>query len=91
MLVPFEKWHGCKNDFIVVWLEPQAKEVFQSLQKRASQICARDGAGVGADGILVLHQDSRNDLQPATMTIINKDGSLAANCCLLYTSDAADE
>jgi diaminopimelate epimerase len=80
MDVAFEKWHGCKNDFIVVWVKPNQDEVFASLKRQAVRLCSRNGEGLGADGILVLHMATHDDLLPPKMTVINSDGSLAKNC-----------
>ena len=81
MKLNFEKWHGCKNDFLVVWLrDTQTEMVLPSLINKAPDFCNRDGSGVGADGILVLHQPNDDLAVPETLTIINSDGSVAANC-----------
>jgi diaminopimelate epimerase len=50
-----------------------------SLQRQAERICCRDGSGIGADGLLVLIYTSQNT-SPEELVVINKDGSLAANC-----------
>ena len=74
MKIDFQKWHGCRNDFIVI--EYDKFEGLANVQKHAQEICQRDGSGIGADGILAIKpQDKYADL-----TIINSDGSLAANC-----------
>lgn len=80
MDVGFEKWHGCKNDFLVVWVKPTEDEIVNVLKRHAVRICSRDGEGIGADGILILHQNTPDDLQPSQMTIINSDASIAKNC-----------
>lgn len=81
MYLDFEKWHGCKNDFVIIWLSDSSGEVvLNSIVKKAPSICARDGSGVGADGILVLHTKLKSDLEPYQLTIINKDASIAKNC-----------
>ena len=81
MILKFEKWHGAKNDFVVVWLTSSDGEiVLDSLKRSAARICDRKGAGIAADGILVLQTKNRSDLLPYGLTIINSDGSLAQNC-----------
>jgi diaminopimelate epimerase len=80
MKLNFEKWHGCRNDFIVVWLLPTANLVFDSLVRQAPALCVRDGSGIGADGIIVLHQNSPQDFFPAKLSVINSDGSLSNTC-----------
>ena len=81
MILSFEKWHGCKNDFIVTWLSDiDGEMVLDSLKRTARRLCDRTGAGIGADGILVLHTKKRGELTPDRLTIINSDGSTAKNC-----------
>lgn len=81
MILTFEKWHGCKNDFIVTWLSDiDGDMVLDSLKRLAPKLCDRTGAGIGADGILVLHTKKRGDLTPDRLSIINSDGSTAKNC-----------
>ena len=81
MFIEFEKWHGAKNDFLVTWiLSPDRDMLIPTLERLASKICARDGSGVAADGILVLIAKSRKEPNPDELVIINSDGSQAANC-----------
>ncbi|MCB9228159.1 MAG: diaminopimelate epimerase [Deltaproteobacteria bacterium] len=81
MQLNFEKWHGCQNDFIITQIQPSQKTMLiPSLQRQAAQLCSRNGDGIGADGILVLSSDSQKRHDETEMTIINRDGSLAANC-----------
>lgn len=80
MKLKFEKWHGCRNDFIVCWLPENDQLTRQALRSQAENICARDGGGVGADGIILLHPQNKDDLFPRRLLIINSDGSLAATC-----------
>lgn len=81
MFIPIEKWHGCKNDFIVTWMISTDKDtVLESLRRLASRICNRDGSGIGSDGILVIETQTRKDVGPVALHIVNADGSLAENC-----------
>jgi diaminopimelate epimerase len=81
MWIDFEKWHGCKNDFIVTWMISTDKDtVLESLRRVAPRLCSRDGGSIGADGILVLEISQRKDTMPKELHIINADGSLAVNC-----------
>jgi diaminopimelate epimerase len=81
MFIDFEKWHGAKNDFVVVWiLSPDKDLLIPTFERLAQKICARDGSGVSADGILILISKSRKDPNPEELVIINSDGSLAKNC-----------
>jgi diaminopimelate epimerase len=80
MRVKFEKWHGCKNDFLVVTL-PKATmhQVVASLCRMAPNLCSKKGGAIGADGILVIAQDV-DPQHTIHLTIVNADGSLASNC-----------
>lgn len=81
MIKSFEKWHGCKNDFIIFWLpENEGDVVLDSIKRQATNLCSKSGNGIGADGILVLHHRLSTDPHPSAMTIINSDGSVASNC-----------
>ena len=81
MKIPFEKWHGCRNDFMVFWLKSsEMGSIDGSLKRRAITLCSKMGDGVGADGILILEVEKANDYLPKSLTIINADGSLAKNC-----------
>lgn len=79
MLLDFEKWHGCRNDFVVVRLDRTDTTTRQSLERQAKRICSRMGDGIAADGILVLERESSRVL-PSRLIIINSDGSLAKTC-----------
>lgn len=81
MFIDFEKWHGAKNDFVVTWiLTPDKDMIVPTLSRLAPKLCARDGSGIAADGILVLVAKSRKEPNPEELIIINSDGSLAKNC-----------
>jgi len=81
MFIPFEKWHGCKNDFLVTWITPNEGDIFLDVLKRkAPFLCSKAGDGIGADGILVLHHGRKDDPYADKLTIINADGSIAKNC-----------
>ncbi len=80
MYIEFEKWHGAKNDFVLTWLAGNDPVIFDSLKRQATAICNRNGSGIGADGILVLHTDHSKQALPKQLSIINSDGSLAATC-----------
>jgi len=80
MFIDFEKWHGTKNDFVIIRLSAADGDlVLDSIKRLAKSICDRN-TGIGADGILVLHSKQRGELTPHSLTIINSDGSLAQNC-----------
>lgn len=79
MFLQFEKWHGCSNDFLVIKTDPANEEMIRNaLVRQAKRICDRH-TGVGADGILLL-AFSHENLTDFQLTIINSDGSIAANC-----------
>lgn len=80
MQLQFEKWHGCRNDFIIVWVNPTQDDVVNSLRRRAVDLCRRDGSAIGADGIIILHRSAHHQLEVAKLTIINSDGSIAQTC-----------
>jgi len=69
-MIPFSKYHGCGNDFIIVTEEAAAGREYSELAK---QICHRQ-LGVGADGLIVVRKD------PLEMIFYNSDGSRAPMC-----------
>lgn len=69
-MIPFAKYHGCGNDFILVTEEAAADRSYPVLAK---QICHRQ-LGIGADGLIIVKQD------PLEMIIYNSDGSRAPMC-----------
>ncbi|MFK7871833.1 MAG: diaminopimelate epimerase [Oligoflexales bacterium] len=81
MKFAFEKWHGCANDFIIFWVSRNDGDmILDVIRRKTSELCARGGGGVAADGVLVLHTESRDDVMPHRLTIFNADGSEAAAC-----------
>lgn len=79
MNIAFEKWHGCQNDFIVIWMNPhQSQYIFDSVVQRAPELCARH-SGIGGDGVIIIHH-SPQDVLPRRVTVINRDGTIAKNC-----------
>jgi diaminopimelate epimerase len=69
--IPFVKFHGLANDFIVV-LSKDAPRAYGDV---ARAICARN-TGVGADGLLIL-TPSKGRKAPARLRFFNADGSEA--------------
>ena len=82
MRISFQKWHGCKNNFIVIFATKNQTYLIPSLQSQAQKLCEKDGSSIGADGILVLEYQESSAFQfaPENLVIINQDGSLAKNC-----------
>ena len=81
MFIEMEKWHGAKNDFLVTWILTTARDMLvPTFERLAPKLCARDGSGVAADGILVLVASSSKSPHPNELVIINSDGSQAKNC-----------
>jgi diaminopimelate epimerase len=69
-LLPFEKWHGLGNDFVVAF---EADGWRLSDGQRAVALCDRH-RGIGADGLLIV------GASPARMTVFNADGSESEMC-----------
>lgn len=66
----FSKYHGCKNDFIVIVDEEVSPQL-------ARDLCDRH-AGIGADGVALVSLGE--GLSPPRMRIINADGSQPEMC-----------
>lgn len=69
-LLPFEKWHGLGNDFVVGF---EADGWLLSDGEKAVALCDRH-RGIGADGLLIVAAS------PARMTVFNADGSASEMC-----------
>ncbi len=71
MLLPFYKYEGLGNDFLIV--EKEALGGVQLSTEQAIALCDRH-RGVGGDGVLVL------DVDTPRMDVINSDGSVPEMC-----------
>ncbi len=71
--VPFYKYHGAGNDFVII---DRSEVPFELNAKQINQICERR-YGVGADGLMFY--DSHNELD-FKMTYFNSDGSESSFC-----------
>ncbi len=72
----FEKWQGCLNDFLLVSATTETLiATMRLLTKNVRQLCARNGSGVGADGVVLVCASEKY-----MVWVINKDGSFARNC-----------
>jgi diaminopimelate epimerase len=69
--IPFAKFHGLGNDFIVV----SSQGLPSSLAELARAICRRN-TGIGADGLLILGR-ARDKKHAARLRFFNADGSEA--------------
>jgi diaminopimelate epimerase len=71
MALPFYKYEGLGNDFLIV--EREALGGAQLSAERAIALCDRH-RGVGGDGVLIL------DVESPRMDVINSDGSVPEMC-----------
>lgn len=74
MKVPFVKYHGAGNDFILI---DDRQLFFPIFQKGLISALCRRSLGIGADGLILLQPSSRADFR---MRIFNSDGSEPAMC-----------
>ncbi len=72
-LIDFTKMHGAGNDFIMI---DDLDRRFEETKTLISSLC-RDHKGIGADGLILLRPDDRNDFR---MQYFNKDGGEAEMC-----------
>ncbi len=78
MTLPFAKFHGARNDFVIVDGRPGAPAHQLDLPALAIAVCDRH-AGVGADGLLVASEVTTRDAV-AHMRMFNPDGSESEMC-----------
>ncbi|WP_339104640.1 diaminopimelate epimerase [Haloterrigena salinisoli] len=75
MSVPFQKYHGTGNDFLII----HADEYVPDRGALAERECDRDD-GVGADGVLYLALEERFQPPRVIMTLVQPDGATAPMC-----------
>ncbi|MXV60867.1 diaminopimelate epimerase [Natronorubrum sp. JWXQ-INN-674] len=75
MSVPFQKYHGTGNDFLII----HADEYVPDRSALAERECDR-AEGVGADGILFLALEEQFSPPRVVMTLVQPDGSTAPMC-----------
>ncbi len=72
MLIPFSKYHGTGNDFIMI----DNRELDLNLsQNQIAQLCNRR-FGIGADGLILLQMEERT----VRMVYFNSDGAPSSMC-----------
>lgn len=74
MLIPFFKYHGTGNDFVVI--NNTSGEFDKLTNEDIHYICKRH-IGVGADGLILLSRSFRHDFK---MQYFNSDGKLGSMC-----------
>lgn len=74
MNIPFHKYHGTGNDFILV--DNRANLFPKAAHKWIAQLCHRN-FGIGADGLILLEENSPGQF---TMVYYNSDGNLSSMC-----------
>ncbi|WP_372910633.1 diaminopimelate epimerase [Salinigranum sp.] len=81
--IPFEKYHGTGNDFVVVDADhpvPNRPAFATAYCDRTTGVSGSDSETVGADGVLFLALESSYDPPRVVMTLVQPDGSVAAMC-----------
>lgn len=73
MIVPFFKFHGTGNDFVLI--ENQAK-TFKMNTETIARLCDRH-FGIGADGLILIQKSDDSDFE---MKYYNSDGKLGSMC-----------
>lgn len=75
-MIPFEKWHGAGNEFILI---DASEYTIRDPPEFAIRECDRE-RGIGADGVLVLVPREAENPPRVEMTLVQPDGSTAAMC-----------
>jgi diaminopimelate epimerase len=73
MSIPFSKYHGAGNDFVLI---DNRNNDFTPTAETVKQLCHRQ-FGVGADGLMLLENDTTTDFR---MRYFNSDGGEATMC-----------
>ncbi len=78
--IPFSKWLGASNDYLVVELARVSTAAAAELIARAPELARRLSArhtGIGGDGMVLLERDAAADLR---LLMFNSDGSRGGVC-----------
>ena len=78
--VPFEKYHGTSNDFLVVESDAPVADWAAFAAAHCDRETGVDGERTGADGVLFLDLDDAADPVYVEMTLVQPDGSVADMC-----------
>ncbi|WP_435361210.1 diaminopimelate epimerase [Haloarchaeobius sp. DFWS5] len=85
--IPYDKYHGTGNDFIVVDADEYVPDRFDFATRycdRVDGVSADDigetNATAGADGVLFLHLEEKYRPPRVVMTLVQPDGSTAEMC-----------
>ena len=74
MSIPFYKYQGTGNDFIIV--DNRLNIIDKKDTKRIAELCDRR-FGIGADGFILLENDKNSDFR---MVYFNADGNESSMC-----------
>ncbi len=74
MIIPFYKYHGTGNDFILI--DNRSSFINPANTKLVAHLCDRH-IGIGADGLILLNNISGYDFK---MTYFNSDGNISTMC-----------
>lgn len=77
-LLPFEKYHGLGNDFVIVNAS-HLPEINYDASLLCQQICDRH-RGIGADGFIIIDSVKESSLAIRSWRFYNADGSIAEMC-----------
>lgn len=73
MQIPFSKYHGAGNDFVMI---DNTSAIFSANPRTIKSICHRR-FGVGADGLILLESSNEYDFK---MIYFNSDGNIGTMC-----------
>jgi len=76
MILPFSKYHGAGNDFIIVDNRDSRYDYLLHKKEFVQHICSVH-FGIGADGLLLLNKHKKYDFE---MHYFNSDGKLGTMC-----------
>ncbi len=78
--LPYTKMHGTRNSFVVISnLAGKAEALLGNIASLAKHICSED-RGLGADGLVLVQADGKQQKNTFAMIVYNKDGSRASIC-----------
>ena len=86
MTIPFSKYHGAGNDFILI---DNRENLIKLYTKEIKKLCNRR-FGIGADGLMLLERSSDKDFRMVYFNADGKEGSMCGNggrCIVAFSKE----
>lgn len=79
-LLPFEKYHGLGNDFVIINANHLPELSNEDYEKNLTRKICNRNLGIGADGLIIIDQVKESEEAIRSWRFYNADGSIAEMC-----------